>query len=156
MSKQPLPENSVPFTNILGYNGYMQTEGAIWQHRTYRAVTDRGVFPIAESFGFGPPEDYSVDVNSNGTEEFVTNVQYGGDGARRVFVYQRRADGIYRGHMVTEGLPNFDNRGVNASRSEYDPAARLFRLHYAQKGTREYAVLESQGLERFEFAKYAP
>ena len=34
MSKQPLPEGSVPFTDILGYDGYMQTEGAIWQKRT--------------------------------------------------------------------------------------------------------------------------
>ena len=29
MSKQPLPEGSVPFTDILGYDGYMQTEGTI-------------------------------------------------------------------------------------------------------------------------------
>lgn len=34
MSKQPFPKNSVPFTDILGYDGYMQTEGAIWQKRT--------------------------------------------------------------------------------------------------------------------------
>ena len=51
MSKQPLPEGSVPFTDILGYDGYLQTEGTIWQKRTYYAVTDRGTFPIAVSFG---------------------------------------------------------------------------------------------------------
>ena len=40
MSKQPLPENSVPFTDILGYDGYMQTEGTVWQKRVYHAVTE--------------------------------------------------------------------------------------------------------------------
>ena len=33
MSKHSMLKNSVPFTNILGYDGYMQTEGTIWLKR---------------------------------------------------------------------------------------------------------------------------
>ena len=102
MSKQPLPEGSVPFADILGYDGYMQTEGAIWQKRVYYAVTDRGAFPIAESFGFEGPTDYSVDLDGKDWKELAANVQYGGDGRRDVFVYQRR--GGYR----LEGDPGPD------------------------------------------------
>ena len=147
-----------PFYNILGYDGIIKTEGSpdIWTLRTYYAVENGETFPIAETFGFGAPEDYSVDVDGDGVAELVANVQYGGDGARRVYVYQRRADGIYQGSMTTAGLPNFDDWGANASWEEYDPAAKIFRLHYAQKGTEEYAILETRGLERFEFTKYAP
>lgn len=90
MSKQPLPENSVPFTDILGYDGYMQTEGTVWQKRVYHAVTDRGTFPIAESFGFEGPQDFSADLDNKGWKELAANVQYGGDGHRNMFVYQRR------------------------------------------------------------------
>ena len=80
MSKQPLPEGSVPFTDILGYDGYMQTEGTIRQKRTYYAVTDLGTFPIAESFGFEGPADWSVDLDNKGWKELAANVQFGGSG----------------------------------------------------------------------------
>ena len=102
MSKQPLPEGSVPFTDILGYDGYMRTAGAIWQRRTYYAVTDHGTFPIAGSFGYEGPRDYSVDLDGAGEKELAANVQYGGDGHRDVFVYQ------HRGGRDLEGRPGPD------------------------------------------------
>ena len=156
MSKQPLPEGSVPFADILGYDGYMQTEGAIWQKRVYYAVTDRGAFPIAESFGFEGPTDYSVDLDGKDWKELAANVQYGGDGHRDVFVYQRRGDGIWKGVLDFSHLPNHDNWGANSVTAEYDPEKSLFRVRYAQKGTEEPGVLETRGLGRFRFYPYKP
>lgn len=156
MSKQSLPENSVPFTDILGYDGYMQTEGAIWQKRVYHAVTDHGTFPIAESFGYDGPQDFSVDLGGTGQKELAANVQYGGDGHRNVFVYQRRGDGIWKGVLDLDRLPNHDNWGANSVTAEYDPEKGVFRVRYAQKGTKDYAVLETRGLGRFVFSRYQP
>ena len=156
MSKQPLPEGGVPFTDILGYDGYMQTEGAIWQKRTYYAVTDHGTFPIAESFGFEGTQDWSVDLDNKDWKELAANVQFGGDGHRNVFVYQRRGDTIWRGTLDLTGLPNHDNWGANSVTAEYDPEQGVFRVRYAQKGTKDFAVLETRGLGRFVFSKYQP
>ena len=156
MSKQPLPEGSVPFTDILGYDGYMQTEGAIRQKRTYYAVTDRGTFPIAESFGFEGTADWSVDLDNKGWKELAANVQFGGDGHRNVFVYQRRGDTIWRGTMDLSDLPNHDNWGANSVTAEFDPERSLFRVRYAQKGTEEPGVLETRGLGRFRLYPYKP
>ena len=156
MSKQPLPEGSVPFADILGYDGYMETEGDIWQKRVYHAVTDHGTFPIAESFGFEGPQDFSVDLDGTGEKELAANVQYGGDGHRNVFVYQRRGDGIWKGVLDLAHLPNHDNWGANSVTAEYDPERGAFRVRYAQKGTKEFAVLETRGLGRFLFSKYQP
>lgn len=159
MSKQPsapadLPENSTAFVDILGYDGYMQTQGAIWQRRVYYAVTEEGTFPIAESFGFDGPQDFSVDLNGDGREELAANVQYGGDGRRNVFVYQRRGDTIWKGVLDLSNLPNHDNRGITSTTAEYDPAAKLFRVRYAQKGTEVPGLLEMRGLGRFRFSPY--
>ena len=156
-----LPENSTPFTDILGYDGYIQTEstGGYWEVRTYYAVTGSEIFPIAESFGFDGAKDYSVDLDGDGVKEFVTNVQFGGDGHENVYVYRRIGDGasgIQRGILDLSDLPNHDNWGVNSTTAEYDPAAEVFRIRYAQKNTEEYGVLETQGLERFQFSEFSP
>ena len=156
MSKQPLPEGSTPFTDILGYDGYMQTEGTIWQKRTYYAVTDHGTFPIAVSFGFEGPQDHSVDLDGKDWKELAANVQFGGDGHQNVFVYQRRGDTIWRGTLALTGLPNHDNWGANSVTAEYDPEKELFRVRYAQKGTEDFAVLETRGLGRFRFSPWKP
>ena len=156
MSKQTLPENSVPFTGILGYDGYVQTEGAIWQHRIYCAVTDHGTFPIAESFGFEGPQDFSADLDGKDWKELTANVQYGGDGRRDVFVYQRRGDTVWKGVLDLRDLPNHDNWGANSVTAEYDPEKGLFRVRYSQKGTKEFAVLETRGLGRFRFFPWKP
>ena len=89
-------------------------------------------------------------------KELAANVQYGGDGRRDVFVYQRRGDGIWKGVLDFTGLPNHDNWGANSVTAEYDPERSLFRVRYAQKGTEEPGVLETRGLGRFRFYPYKP
>lgn len=155
-----LPEGSVPFTDILGYDGYIQTENTAapwWKMRTYYAVSGGEIFPIAESFGFGEAQDYSVDLDGDGVKELVTNVQFGGDGHEDVYVYRRVADGpggIQKGVPDLSDLPNHNNWGVNSTAASYDPETGLFRIRYAQKGTEEYGELEFRGLERFEFSAF--
>ena len=154
-----LPEGSVPFTDILGYDGYIQTENtaAPWKMRTYYAVNGGEIFPIAESFGFGEARDYSVDLDGDGVKELVANVQFGGDGHEDVYVYRRVADGpggIQKGVLDLSDLPNHDNWGGNSTAASYDPEAGVFRVRYAQKGTEEYGELEFRGLDRFEFSAF--
>ena len=158
----PPSEPAVTFRNfydILGYNGYMRTDNAAapWTIRRYFAVAEGGrPFPIAESFGFDGPRDYSVDLDGDGRRELVANVQYGGDGHRTVYVYQRREDGIWRGVPDLSGLPDHDNWGANSTAVVFDPAGRVFRVRYAMKNTETLGTVEYQGLGRMIFAPYIP
>ena len=108
------------------------------------------------SFGFEGPQDHSVDLDGKDWKELAANVQFGGDGHRNVFVYQRRGDTIWRGALDLTGLPNHDNWGANSVTAEYDPEKELFRVRYAQKGTEDFAVLETRGLGRFRFSPWKP
>lgn len=111
-----LTEGAEPFDDIMGYSGFslVTFDSGFWQERTYYAVADTGTFPVAESFGFVGPRDYAVDLDGDGVTELVCNVQFGGDGAARVYVYQRRADGIFRGCLDTEDLPGHVDWSVNS------------------------------------------
>ncbi len=125
-----------PFADILGFDGVRVTETLSfgWSERTYYAVDGGGnKTPIAESFGWGGPEDCAVDLDGDGQEELVCTVTYNADGAQRVYVYQRRADGVYRGWLdVWEELPaDYVDWGVNSTWEEYDPAENVFFVHYA-------------------------
>lgn len=147
------------FADIMGYTGYFTTEtGAGPGHtiRTYYTIQGSGPKKIAESFGFDEPQDYVVDLDGDGVTELVANVTYGGDGARRVYVYQRRGNDVYLGTLSPTGLPNFDNWGANAYWSEYDPQEQVFRIHYAQKNSEEYGLLETKDLSRLTFSKFTP
>lgn len=148
------------FFNVLGYDGYVYVDdggGVGHQLRTYYAVSGGKEFPIAVSFGFGDAEDYAVDLDGDGITELITNVQYGGDGAQRVYVYRRKDGEILRGELPTTMLPkSFDDWGVNATWSEYLPESGFFRLHYAQKGGGEYAVWDTNDLGDFVFCPFDP
>ena len=143
---------------MMGYSGYIVTETGAGGHavRTYYTIQGGGPMKIAETFGYGEPQDYTVDLDGDGVTELVANVQFGGDGAQRAYVYQRRGSDIYLGSPSTDGLPDFDNWGANAYWSEDDPEGQLFRIHYTQKNSGEYAVLETSDLSRLEFTKFSP
>lgn len=154
-----------PFTDIMGWDGFRLTERqglAVenpeedWSIRTYYAVEDGASREIAESFGWGAPQDYSVDLDGTGEKELVSNVTYGGDGHQSAYVYQRRGDEIWRGVINMKGLPNQDDRGASSTGVSYDPARNVFQLRYAVKGQTDHGLLETTGLERMEFTPYAP
>ena len=146
------------FTDIMGYTGYAVTErqASSWYLRTYYTVQGGGPLTIAETFGYGQPQDFVVDLDGDGVTELVANVTFGGDGARRAYVYQRRGEDVYLGDPSADGLPDFNNWGANASWSEYDPLEQVFRIHYSQKNSDEYGVLETRDLSRFQFSKFTP
>ena len=154
-----------PFTDVMGWDGFRLTarQGLAvedpaedWSLRTYYAVEGGAAREIARSFGWGPPQDWSVDLDGAGEAELVSNVTYGGDGRRSVYVYQRRGDEVWLGRHSQEGLPGIDDRGAVSLDAVYDPERQVFQLRYAVKGREGYALLETSGLERLEFAPYAP
>lgn len=141
------------FTDILGYDGFLWQEQwgqGGWSLRTYYAVTAEGTVPIAESFGWGQREDYSVDLDGDGQKELVCNVTFNADGARRAYVYQRRDDGIWQSCVTPEGLPDYEYTGIGSSWEEYDPAENLFRIHYYIEGQEDCAVAEVRGMKQME------
>lgn len=145
------------FTDILDRDGFVLRTtqlGGAWGRNVYYSVEDGAAVPMAESFGFGEPQDYPVDLDGDGVRELVVNVTYGGDGHQEAYVYQRGDDGIRRGIVSLADVPDFDDWGANARRTVYDPARNVFVTHYAVKGREDYALLETTGLERMEFDPY--
>lgn len=145
-----------PFTDILGYDGFINVEYAnqggsvVWSNRTYYVMTGEETFPIAESFGWGEPQDYTVDLDGDGQEELVCNVTYGGDGTRGVSVYQRRGDEVWRSWVTADGLPGYESEGYGSSYEEYDPVENVFRIHYRKAGQADFAVAEIRGMAQLE------
>lgn len=146
-----------PFRDILGYDGVRMTSLSTygWSLRTYYAVAADGSHTaIALSFGWGEPEDYTVDLDGDGTEELVCNVAFGEEAVRRAYVYQRRPQGIYRGIPSPEGLEGFVDSGDDAYWSAYDPAENRIRLHYRVAGAQEYAVVTYEGMGGLTFEPF--
>lgn len=153
----PASTREEPFTDILGCDGVLTTVATLsgWSQRIYYAVAaDGSRTAIAASFGWGEPEDYTVDLDGDGETELVCNVAFGEDEARRVYVYQRRSDGIYRGTPSPEGLEGFVDGGDDACWSVYDPAENRIRLHYRAAGAEEYALVTYAGLEGLTFTPF--
>lgn len=154
-----------PFTDVMGWDGFRLTAARGWRWRIRRRTgacaptmpwrtAPPGRSPGAS--GWGSPQDWSVDLDGAGEAELVSNVTYGGDGRRSVYVYQRRGDEVWLGRHSQEGLPDIDDRGAVSLDTVYDPERQVFQLRYAVKGREGYALLETSGLERLEFAPYAP
>ena len=154
----PASTREEPFTDILGYDGVLVTVTTPygWSRRTYYAVSDDGGrTAVAASFGYGEPEDYTVDLDGDGAEELVCNVTFGADGGREVYVYQRRDGGVYLGTCRFEELPDFVPGGGLNNWVEYDLDAGCFRLHYRTSGAEEFAEVEVRGLEGLSFEKFS-
>ena len=152
---EPVLEQTA-FSDILGCSGYVITDNTMefWSSRDYIAVIGDQQFLIANTFGFGDPQDYVRDLDGDGVAELIANVQFGGDGHAMVYVYQRRGDTIYQGTLSFSDLPNHDDWGANSTYSEYDPESGVFRFHYAQVDSEEYAVLETDSLSDFAFVEF--
>ena len=151
------------FSDILGSSGFRLTErqglavrdpAEDWSIRTYYAVEDGAAVRIAESFGWGAPEDYAVDLDGDGGAELVSNVTYGGDGHQAAYIYQRREDGIWRGQHDLTDLPGREDRGPASASVVYDAAREVFQIRYTAGGEGDFALLETSGLERVTFAPY--
>ena len=151
------------FSDVLGSSGFRLTErqglavrdpAEDWSLRTYYAVENGGVRQIAESFGWGAPEDYAADLDGDGRTELVSNVTYGGDGRQDAYIYQRREDGIWRGRLSLEELPDRSDRGATSASVRYDADRGVFQIRYAVKGEGDFALLETRGMERVELVPY--
>lgn len=153
------------FTDVLGWDGFRLTERqglAVqdpeedWSLRTYYAMENGVSREIAESFGWGAPQDYSVDLDGTGEEELVSNVTYGGDGHQDTYIYQRRGSEVWLGRVDTADLPGRAGGSATSTAVIYDPARNVFQIRYKVKDQTEPGLLETSGLERVKFQLYAP
>ena len=128
-----VPEGAELIEGLMGYNGYVvdrMEEGSSWYELQYHVDIDGEDVLVGESFGYGDPQDYIVDLDGDGTTELVCNCTFGGDGALRVYAY-KMVDGA-----VQVGVPNevqfmIGYSGpVNAVAEEYLPEDECFYLGY--------------------------
>ena len=90
-----IPDGAELFDEIMGFKGYVvnvSEADSDWYELVYHADMDGKDVIIGESFGYGDPQDYVIDLNRDGESELVCNCTFGGDGVQRVYTY-RLVDG---------------------------------------------------------------
>ena len=131
-----MPVVSSQDVKLFGRDGYYEESGEGHIIRTYYLHEWNGKtdVPAAESFGFGI-DDHSIDLDGDGVDELVCSCIFGGDGARRVYIYRLNGDTVERGMLDEDSmeLPEFFDWGVNAVQEYYDAAAGDFVLEYATR-----------------------
>ena len=95
------PAMSSQDVTLFGRDGYYEESGEGHIIRTYylRELNGRTDVPVAESFGFGI-DDHAVDLDVDGVDELVCSCTFGGDGARRVYVYRLNGDTVEQGCLT--------------------------------------------------------
>ena len=121
--------------DVLGFTGVVRTEQETAPghgFRSYFAQIGNEAVQVAESFGFAI-DDHVVDLDGDGVTELVCNCVFGGDGARRVYVYRRNGALIERGSIVYDrlDLTAWDNWGANSTAEWYDPESGKILVEYA-------------------------
>ncbi len=116
-----LPANQ----DIMGFRDcyYKDNRMDEWIERTYYNGSGQ---IIGESFGFtiddygARQQDFIVDLNGDNKRELVCNCEFGGDGARRVYVFTKISDRILRGEVNLEALFPDADVSANALFTYYD------------------------------------
>lgn len=147
------------FEGVLGCDGKsvrvyeMRSENAVTITDTYYIVTDQLAWPMLEIENHNYFIRTCRDLDGDGIDEIVETI-LDAEGNRYACVFMRKGDTIYRGTFDPGNLPDFDNYGPGAVWSEYDISRSLFRIHYAQKSSKDFAVLKTRDLSLFRFEVY--
>ena len=128
-----VPEGAELFDNIMGLKGYVvnvSEAGGEWYERVYHADMDGVDVVIGESFGYGDPADYIVDLYGDGVPELVCNCTFGGDGVQRVYVYQLVDGAVQVGTIVQEDWTEGYTGPGTAIAEAYLPDDECFTVSY--------------------------
>ncbi|MBR3058964.1 MAG: hypothetical protein IKG93_13500 [Clostridiales bacterium] len=87
---------------------------------------------------------YYKDLDNDGEDELISNFQYSGDGARRVYIYRTNNDSVEIGYFETN-LCNAEHY------EEYDPERGLI-IHHKEADNSEVILT----MDDFEFVTYVP
>lgn len=152
-------DDRVPFTNILGYDGYIRREpgasGFSISH--YIARKDGREFCVAESWGW-ERSDHAVDLDGDGVNELVCNVTYGADGANRTLIYRLAADGSVEQANPLELLDvPHEDWGVGSLSETYDAGRGTVDISYIPKGTEDWQTKSYlPRMEKLSFLPFTP
>ncbi len=128
-----IPEGAEPFENIMGLSGYVvnvsEAEGD-WYERVYHADMDGKDVIIGESFGYGEPQDFVVDLYEDGVPELICNCTFGGDGAHRVYTYQLVDGAVQVGTVSLDNWTAGYTGPENAIAEMYLPEDECYYLSY--------------------------
>lgn len=130
-----------------------RTDGTCVNRDTFYVVTDKMMWPMLELENYDFDVRIYRDLDGDRVNEIIDTI-LDVEGNRYACVFMRKGDTIYRGVFDTENLPDFYDYGPSAVWSEYDGRNSLFRIHYAQRGCGEFAVMETRDLSLFRFEVY--
>ncbi len=126
-----IPEGAELFDNIMGLKGYVvnvsEADGD-WYERVYHADMDGKDVIIGESFGYGEPQDFVVDLYEDGVPELICNCTFGGDGVQRVYTYQLVDGAVQVGTIVLEDWTAGYTGPENAVAEKYLPEDECYSV----------------------------
>ena len=140
-----------PVSDFMGFDGFScrVDYSRAWGYCNYYAIREDGPYLIAYCYGY--TGEWLVDLDGDGTEEYICNCVTNADGHANVYVYRRNGNDVELGTLrwSADELSGYRNWGLNSSWEEYDPEQKAFLLHY-DNGGGGFAV-KKYGLESIVF-----
>lgn len=133
-----------PFHDVLGHNGFRifirRPHGTSYHYyeTDYYAMEEEPVF-LANCWGTMDGDTYQVDVDGDGIDELICNVQWMADGARDVFIYHYDGEKIWRGYGSDFLDEDLVSTGLGSVMTEYLPLEDKMHIQYWQEEIQGFA-----------------
>lgn len=141
----------------LGTESYYYTVGyyAIEYRNTDAQRKEAELVPVAYRWGARDDGFWIKDVDGDGIDEMICNVQWMADGAMDVYIYHFDGEKVLRGAGTDLLEEEFDNHGIGAIGAEYLPQQDKVRIWYWKDELEDFAEKEFEiDLEKLEMTEY--
>lgn len=143
--QQPGNFTAETFQDVLGHNGFrvfircFQGTSYHYYKKDYYAMEEEPVL-LACCWGSMDGDTYQVDVDGDGIDELICNVQSMADGVRNVLIYHYDGEKIWQGYgsdLLDEDFVSMG--GVGSVMAEYLPLENKIHIWYWQEELPGYA-----------------
>lgn len=142
--QQPWNFTAETFQDILGHNGFRVFNRCplgtsyYYYETDYYAMEEEPVL-LAYRWGTMDGDTYQVDVDGDGIDELICNVQWMADGAEDVLIYHYDGEKIRQGRGSDLLDEDFVSTGIGSVRTKYLPFENKMHIWYWQEEIQDYA-----------------
>lgn len=132
------------FQDVLGHNGFRVFNrrplgtSYYYYETEYYAMEEEPVF-LAYRWGTMDGDTYQLDVDGDGIDELICNVQWMADGVEDVLIYHYDGEKVWQGYGSDLLDENFVSIGIGSMRTKYLPLENKMHIWYWQEEIHDYA-----------------